>query len=203
MDGAQEREPIPALDDPLALFADWLAEAERSELRDANAMVLATATPDGTPSARTVLLKGWDENGFVFYTNFNSRKGDELQANPLACLLFYWKSVERQIRIEGPVAPVTADEADAYFASRPRDSQLGAWASDQSQPMDERQAFLDRLAEVKRRYADGDVPRPPHWSGFRVAARRMEFWQAMPFRHHDRLVYHYHSGRWTHGRLYP
>lgn len=203
MDVPQDRQMIAQVDEPLRLFADWFAEAEASEISDANAIILSTATPGGVPSSRTVLLKEWDEKGFVFYTNFDSRKGEELATNPVAALLFYWKSQRRQVRIEGPVVPVAAEEADAYFASRPRDSQLGAWASDQSRPLTERQVFLDRLADLRIRYEGTHVPRPPHWSGFRVAPARIEFWQELPFRYHDRLVFTRDGDGWVSGRLFP
>src|SRR4051794_7535997 len=158
----------PVVTDPFARFAIWMAEAEASEPSDANAMILATVAADGTPAARTVLLKGVDPRGFVFYTNTQSRKGDELAANARAALLFYWKSLGRQIRIEGATEPVTSAEADAYYATRPRISRLGAWASDQSRPLAERTELERRLARFEATYPDEDIPRPPHWSGYRV-----------------------------------
>jgi pyridoxamine 5'-phosphate oxidase len=189
--------------DPFTLFATWMAEAEASEPNDPNAMTLATATPAGAPSARMVLLKGWDAAGFVFYTNLESRKGGELAANPQVALLFHWKSLRRQIRIEGAAAPVSDAEADAYFASRPRLSRLGAWASDQSRVLDSRATLVGRVAALEARYVLGDIPRPPHWSGFRVAPARFEFWQDMPFRLHDRAVFEWDGAGWGESRLYP
>ena len=190
--------------DPFARFREWMAEAEAQEPADANAMTIATATPDGRPSARVVLLKGVDERGFVFYTNLGSRKSAELAANSHAALLFHWKSLARQIRIEGVVEPVTDAEADAYFASRARISRLGAWASDQSRVLDDRLALERRLAEYEAKYPGEAVPRPPHWSGYRVLPERFEFWQNMPFRLHDRTVYTRDAdGGWTAGKLFP
>jgi pyridoxamine 5'-phosphate oxidase len=189
--------------DPFALFHTWMTEAERSEPNDPNAMTLATATPDGWPSARMVLLKGWDRDGFVFYTNLESRKGGELAANAQVALLFHWKSLRRQIRIEGRAAPVSAAEADAYFESRPRLSRLGAWASDQSRVLPGRATLAGRVAALEVKYAVGAIPRPPHWSGFRVAPAAFEFWQDMPFRLHDRTVFTPDSGTWRSEKLYP
>jgi len=189
--------------DPIRLFADWLAEAEKSEPNDPTAMTLATATPDGRPSARMVLLKGADAAGFVFYTNLESRKGRELAANPHAALVFHWKSLRRQVRVEGPIAPVTAEEADAYFHSRARASQIGAWASEQSRPLPGRFELEKRVAVYTARHAVGTIPRPPHWSGFRLAPERIEFWQDRPFRLHDRIVYEQGDGGWTTSRLFP
>lgn len=191
-------------DSPFALFDGWFAEAQASEPNDPNAMALATVDPDGRPSVRMVLLKGHDERGFVFYTNFESRKGQALTTHPHAALLFHWKSLRRQIRIEGPVTPVSDAEADAYFASRPRDSRIGAWASDQSRPLPSRAHFLKRVAEYGVRYAVGDVPRPPHWSGFRLAPDRFEFWQDQSFRLHERRTFVPNAdGGWDEGLLFP
>ena len=189
--------------DPHQLFEDWFAEARAGEPHDAEAMALATATPDGRPSVRMVLLKGHDARGFVFYTNSHSRKGDELAANPRAALLFHWKSLRRQIRIEGIVAPVGPVEADAYFASRSRDSQLGAWASDQSRPLISREAFEARYAQLAASYEGKKVPRPPHWSGYRVAPERIEFWTDRPHRLHERRLFTRAGSGWTEGLLYP
>lgn len=190
--------------DPLELFRAWFAEAEASEPNDPNAMSVATTTPDGRPSVRVVLLKGLDARGFVFYTNKQSRKGGELAANRQAALLFHWKSLRRQIRIEGAIEDVTEAEADAYFASRSRTSRLGAIASDQSRPLSGREELERRLAEVEARYAGQEVPRPQHWSGYRVLPEVMEFWQDMPHRLHDRLLYRRDDGQaWRTTRLYP
>jgi pyridoxamine 5'-phosphate oxidase len=190
--------------DPFARFREWMAEAEATEPTDANAMTVATATPDGRPSARITLLKGVDPRGFVFYTNQQSRKAEELAANQHIALLFHWKTLARQIRIEGRVEPVTAAEADAYFASRPRISRLGAWASDQSRPLDDRLTLERRLAEYEAKYPGEDVPRPPHWSGYRVLPDSFEFWQNMPFRLHDRTIYTRDpDGGWAIGKLFP
>ncbi|MBN9508459.1 MAG: pyridoxamine 5'-phosphate oxidase [Alphaproteobacteria bacterium] len=189
--------------DPHALFAAWLAEAEAGEPSDPNAMALATATQDGRPSVRMVLLKGHDARGFVFYSNAESRKGGELAANRRAALLFHWKSLRRQVRIEGAVEPATDAEADAYFASRARISRLGAWASDQSRPLPDRAALEARLAEAERRFPDGPVPRPPYWQGWRVIPVRMEFWQEAPFRLHDRTLYVREGTGWAVSKLFP
>lgn len=196
-------------EDPFGLFADWFEEAEEKEPNDPNAMALATLGEDGVPSLRMVLLKGYDAEGFVFYTNLESRKGRQLLAHPLAALLFHWKSLRRQVRIEGPVSPVSEAEADSYFASRPRQSQIGAWASDQSRPLKGRFELEKRVARYAAKYAVGRVPRPPHWSGFRIGAHRIEFWQDGAFRLHDRLVYHREEGEepgriaWRTERLFP
>lgn len=174
--------------DPFALFDAWFAEARDSEPNDGNAMALATATPGGRPSLRMVLLKGHGPDGFIFYTNLDSRKGGELAANAQVALLFHWKSLRRQIRIEGAVTPVDDATADAYFATRSRDSQLGAWASDQSRPLDSRATFEARFADVQARFDGQDVPRPPRWSGWRVTPDHIEFWQDREHRLHERTV---------------
>ncbi len=191
-------------DDPFALFDRWLADAHASEPNDSNAMALATADSAGRPSVRMVLLKGHGPDGFVFYTNFEGRKAGEILSNPHVALLFHWKSLRRQVRIEGAVSRVDDATADAYFASRARDSQLGAWASDQSRPLDDRQTFLDRFAACEARFAGQDVPRPPHWSGFRVAPDRMEFWSDRAHRLHERSLYVPDgAGGWHTSWLYP
>lgn len=190
-------------DDPFALFDDWYVRARETEINDSNAMALATADAGGHPSVRMVLLKGHGPDGFIFYTNYEGRKGGELLANPNAALLFHWKSLRRQIRIEGPVSPVDDATADAYFATRSRDSQLGAWASDQSRPLPERAIFEQRFAEVEARFAESDVPRPPHWSGFRVTPQRIEFWEDRDHRLHHRRVFTRTASGWDEGLLYP
>ncbi|HSQ95918.1 MAG TPA: pyridoxamine 5'-phosphate oxidase [Croceibacterium sp.] len=189
--------------DPLALFDVWFAEAQASEPNDANAMALATATADARPSVRMVLLKGHGADGFVFYTNAESRKGREIAANPHAALLFHWKSLRRQVRIEGPLHEVTAAEADAYFHSRPRVSQLGSAASDQSRPLDSRQTYLDRVERLAVEWADQDIPRPPHWTGFCLAPQAIEFWLDRPNRLHERRRFTRAGERWTSTLLYP
>lgn len=190
--------------DPFALFEQWFAEARAAEPNDPEAMALATADAGGDPSLRMVLLKGHGPDGFVFYTNAGSRKGGELAANPTAALLFHWKTLRRQVRIEGPVEAVAAAEADAYFATRTRDSQLGAWASDQSRALDRRETLEARFAEIARRYDGQPVPRPPHWAGFRVRPRQMEFWKDGAHRLHERQTFVIdHAGGWIEGLLYP
>ena len=189
--------------DPFALFDQWFDEARQSEPNDSNAMALATSTPDGRPSLRMVLLKGHGPDGFIFYTNLDSRKGGELAKNPHVALLFHWKSLRRQIRIEGPVAPVDENIADAYFATRGRDSQLGAWASDQSRPLADRATFEDRFAAMQARFDGQHVPRPPRWSGWRVTPERIEFWQDREHRLHERRLFARSAEGWTMGLLYP
>jgi len=188
---------------PFAEFRAWLDEAWKSEPNDANAMTLATVDADGRPSSRIVLLKGVDEHGFVFYTNTESRKGRELAVHPHVALCFHWKSLHRQVRIEGAAEPVGAAEADAYFASRPRLSQIGAWASDQSRVLESREVLEARVAEANARFGEGPVPRPPHWSGYRVRPERIEGWQDRPFRLDDRLVYLRAGTLWRNQRLFP
>lgn len=190
--------------DPFALFDQWYRQARENEISDSNAMALATADAAGRPSVRMVLLKGHGPDGFVFYTNFESRKAADLFANPFAALLFHWKSLRRQIRIEGAVERVDEATADAYFATRSRDSQLGAWASDQSRPLPSREIFMVRYEEVRERFEGRDVPRPPHWSGFRLVPDRIEFWQDREHRLHERWVFlRDEAGGWGHGMLYP
>jgi len=198
-------EPLPQLseDDPLALFNAWLREALASEPNDANAMALATVDADGLPDVRMVLLKDADARGFVFYSHVGSAKGRELAGNPKAALLFHWKSLRRQVRVRGPVTPVSDAEADAYWATRARPAQLGAWASEQSQPLPDRLAFEKRIAEFGLKFGLGKVPRPPHWTGFRVVPESLEFWRNRPFRLHERLVFGRVGDGWTTHRLYP
>lgn len=190
-------------DVPFALFDEWFGEAQASEPNDPNAMALATANGKGLPSVRMVLLKGHGPDGFIFYTNTQSRKGNEIAANPHAALLFHWKSLHRQIRIEGPLTPVADDVADAYFASRARDSRLGAWASDQSRPLDDRATFETRLEEYRAKFDGQTIPRPPHWTGFCVSPQQMEFWEDRDNRLHHRRQFVLESGQWTEGLLYP
>ena len=189
--------------DPFALFDEWFAEARASEPNDPEAMALATADSDGRPSVRMVLLKGHGPQGFVFYTNQRSRKGEELLENPHAALLFHWKSLRRQVRIEGTVGIVAREEADAYFASRSRDSQLGAWASDQSSSLSSRAEFEQRYDQMRAKFDGVEVPRPPYWGGYRVTPRAMEFWSDRPHRLHERRLFSRGSQGWTEGLLYP
>lgn len=190
-------------DDPFTLFDEWFAEARNSEPNDPEAMALATSDEAGRPSVRMVLLKGHGSDGFVFYTNEGSRKGRELAANPQAALLFHWKSLRRQVRIEGSVERVTPEESDRYFASRSRYSQLGAWASDQSRPLESRSLFEARFDEVGDRFEGDEVPRPPHWGGFRVVPLTIEFWRDRAHRLHERRLFTRHAGEWEEGLLYP
>lgn len=194
-----------AADDPFALFESWFAEAVKSEPNDPNAMALATVDPDGLPDVRMVLLKGHDRNGFVFYSHTDSAKGRELAATPKAALLFHWKSLRRQIRIRGPVTRTTDAEADEYFATRPKQAQIGAWASKQSQPLESRFAFEQAIAKVAAKHVIGSVPRPPGWGGFRIAPLQFEFWHDRPFRLHDRIVFERNASAaaWAKTRLYP
>lgn len=200
--------PVHPLDftlssDPWALFSAWMAEAEVSEPSDANAMALATAGPDGLPDVRVVLLKGLDPRGLVFYTNAESAKGEQLAANPQAAVVLHWKSLGRQIRARGPVARVTPEEADAYFASRHRDSRIGALASRQSRPLTDRPTLMAEVAALSEQYENGPVPRPEHWLGFRIAPVQMEFWQNGAYRLHDRVRFTRAGEGWDRARLYP
>ncbi len=190
-------------DDPFTLFDTWYAQARESEPNDPNAVALATADSDGRPSVRMVLLKGHGPDGFVIYSNRESRKAGDLAANPQAALLFHWKSLRRQVRIEGAVMLASDAESDAYFASRGRDSQLGAWASDQSRPLDSRETFEARFADVAARFEGGDVPRPPHWGGYRVVPSRIEFWQDRAHRLHERRLFVRDKDSWNEGLLFP
>ena len=190
-------------EEPFALARSWLEEAKASEINDPNAMALATVDPDGLPNVRMVLLKGFDENGFVFYTNTESNKGRELLGQMKAALVLHWKSLRRQIRARGPVTPVSDQEADAYFQSRPRDSRIGAWASQQSRPLESRFALEKAVALYAAKHRMGEVPRPPYWTGFRIAPVSIEFWQDKPFRLHDRVVFTREREGWRKARLYP
>jgi pyridoxamine 5'-phosphate oxidase len=198
-------EPLALLSeaDPFALFDTWLRDAIKAEPNDANAMALSTVDAEGMPDVRMVLLKDVDPSGFVFYTNLESAKGQELAGQPKAALLFHWKSLRRQVRVRGTVTPTTPEEADAYFATRARPAQLGAWASDQSRTLPDRLALEKKIAQVGLRFGLGKVPRPPHWSGFRVAPQVIEFWRDRPFRLHERLVFERADGGWTTRRLFP
>ncbi len=192
-------------DDPFNLFAEWLKEAEAKEINDPNAMSLATVDEEGLPNVRMVLLKGFDDRGFIFYTNFESQKGQEVQSAMKAAVNFHWKSLRRQVRVRGLVEKVTGAEADEYFKSRPRDSRIGAWASQQSRPLEGPFALPAAVATYAAKFAIGDVPRPPHWSGFRILPLSIEFWHDRPFRLHDRVVFGRanQSSPWTKAKLYP
>ena len=196
-------QPLLSDRDPFALFAEWLVDAVAKEPNDGNAMALATVDDAGVPDVRMVLLKDASPQGFVFYTNLDSAKGRQLAAHPKAALLFHWKSLRRQVRVRGAVQPVSAEEADAYFATRARPAQLGAWASDQSRPLPEAGALTGKIAKAAARFGLGAVPRPPHWSGFRLVPDRFEFWRDRPFRLHERLVFETQAGGWANTRLYP
>ncbi len=190
-------------DEPFRLFAAWLEDATASEPNDPNAVALATVDEEGLPDVRMVLLKGFDEAGFVFYTNFESAKGREILSGMKAAMCFHWKSLRRQVRIRGPVEIVSDAEADAYYATRPRGSRIGAWASKQSRPLESRFALEKAVAEYTARYAIGEIPRPPHWSGFRIMPKTIEFWHDRPFRLHDRVVFTRAASGWEKTRLYP
>jgi len=194
---------LDAATDPFLLFSDWLGEATASELNDPTAMALATVDGAGMPNVRMVLLKGVEDRGFVFFTNLESNKGREILANPKAALCFHWKSLRRQVRVRGPITPVADAAADAYFATRPRGSRIGAWASKQSRPLESRFALEKAVAGYAAKFALGDVPRPEHWSGFRVAAEEIEFWKDGKFRLHDRVVFRRSDNGWEKTRLYP
>jgi pyridoxamine 5'-phosphate oxidase len=189
--------------DPIVQFHEWFETVIDADLHEPNAMILATASPDGKPSARTVLLKGYDERGFVFYTNYEGRKANEIEANPMCALLFYWGELERQVRIEGPASRLSGEESDAYFVGRPRGSRLGAWASEQSRPVEDRTVLEERVRALEAEYEGREIPRPPFWGGYRVEPEEIEFWQGRENRLHDRLVYRREHGAWRIERLQP
>jgi pyridoxamine 5'-phosphate oxidase len=189
--------------DPIVQFNAWFEETLAADLHEPNAMIVATATPEGSPSARTVLLKGYDERGFVFYTNYEGRKARELEANPQCALLFYWGELERQVRVEGRASRISDKESDAYFASRPRGSRLGAWASQQSRPVEYRSILEERVRALEAEYESLEIPRPPFWGGYRVEPEVVEFWQGRESRLHDRLVYEWTGDGWQIERLQP
>ncbi len=189
--------------DPIVQFHEWFEKVIDADLHEPNAMILATAYTDGKPSARTVLLKGYDERGFVFYTNYEGRKADEIEANPMCALLFYWGELERQVRIEGRASRLSEEESDAYFAGRPRGSRLGAWASEQSRPVEDRNVLEERVRALEAEYEGREIPRPPFWGGYRVEPEEIEFWQGRENRLHDRLVYRREDGAWRIERLQP
>jgi len=192
-----------AVQDPFDLFGTWLQEATASEINDPNAVAVATVDPDGLPNVRMVLLKDFDARGFTFYTNYESAKGQEILSAGKAAMCFHWKSLRRQVRIRGNVERVSEAEADTYYASRPRGSRIGAWASLQSRPLDSRETLEAAVARMTEHYGDGDIPRPAHWSGFRIVPVAVEFWRDMPYRLHDRVVFSRDGNEWTTGRLYP
>jgi len=194
---------VRAPNDPFELFRSWIADVFREDVLEANAMTLATVDADGHPAARLVLLRGWDERGFVFFTNYHSNKGREIAAHPAAALVFFWPQLERQVRINGAIEQLPADESDAYFARRPRGHRISAWASPQSQVIPSRGILEERIAEAEQRFAGTDVPRPPHWGGYRVAPERIEFWQGRPDRAHDRLLFTFTGSTWKRERLAP
>jgi pyridoxamine 5'-phosphate oxidase len=189
--------------DPITQFGNWWQEAMNSQLEEVNAMTLATVSPEGKPSARIVLLKDYDENGFVFFTNYESGKGRDMNTNPYAALVFFWKELERQVRIEGMVAKLDTAESDAYFHSRPEGSRIGAWASPQSTVVSGREELEERYEAMKDKFRESDIPRPGHWGGYIVKPVMIEFWQGRPSRMHDRIVYRYENGQWNIHRLAP